>query len=624
MTAAFVLALGACATPISPPGGPEDTTPPRLVDSAPAADAVNVRTDEVVLTFSELLDPASARQAVEVRPAQEVPPDVEVRGRRLTVRFREPLRDSTTYLITLGTALSDNHRVRLPAPIPFAFSTGPQLDAGRIAGLARNPRTGDAVSGLDVFAYAAGALLPDPRTTAPDYRTQTGADGRFELAYLRDAPFFVMLLDDANRNRRADPGERFAVPPRPRIRPTVPPSAPNASDGDETASIEELLEEGGLEEELREDVDVPRADSAAAEPRGLTLPDTATHSPAPPLRPLVPARADSLQPAGGAASLPAEPLPFWTTRLDTVPPEPRSARALTERRVAVRFDEAVLLADGARGWSVADSSSGSPVPVAAAYRLPDLPQQVVLWLAAPLAPARRHLVRLDGPAVSDSSGNAAAPFSLAFSPSTTADTLALRVDTFVPADDALVEGMLPAGARPGVRFSLPPPDTALVVTDTLGAPLSLAFATADGVTFQLREAPRVPVRLTAALPDTVQSRTFRPAPERERGALLGTVRLDSALAATPDLRIGVEAWPEGAAEPLRLLAEPDGRFTFSALPAGAYQLRFWLDEDGDGRWTGGRLAPYRAAEPLLLLAEPERVRARWDTEIADLVIESLR
>ena len=588
--------FAACATPIAPPGGPVDETPPRLVDSVPAADAVNVRADEVVLTFSELLDPASARQAVQITPDPETPPEVEVRGRRLTVRFREPLRDSTTYVVTLGTELSDNHRVRIPSPIPFAFATGPQLDAGRLTGLVRDAHTGAAVAEAAVFAYAVADTLPDPRTAAPDYRTQTGTDGRFELAYLRDAPFFVVVVEDANRNRRADPGERYAVPTDPRVRPTLAAAAaPDEGRADQLPDELEEADDDGLPEppplESGDTLDAAADSSQQAQPQ----PDTADASTAPTLR-------------------------FWTATLDTLPPVPRSARALNARRVAVRFDEPVRLPDGRRGWAVEDSASGTAVPVDAAYVLPGAPEQVVLQLTADPTPGRPHRVRLDGPAVADSAGNAAAPFARSFSPSSTPDTLALRLTDFLPPEAALVEGALPAGARPGARFSLPPPSDVLAVTDTLGAPLALALATPDGLTFRLAEPPRSAVRLTATLPDTVQSRTFRPAPESARGSLMGTVVLDSVLVVPPGVRVGVEAWPEGAEEPLRAVAGPDGRFALAALPAGAYRLRIWLDLDGDGRWSGGRLAPYRAAEPLLLLAEPERVRARWDTEIEDLVL----
>ena len=230
----LLLAAG-CATPIPPSGGPEDTTPPRLEASEPADAAVNVRAERLVLTFSENVDEASAIRAFDVTPGWETPPDVRVRGRRVEVTFPDSLRANTTYVVTFDTNLRDLRNVDLREPITLAFATGPVLDRGQIAGRVSDPQTGAPVAGLDVFAYALADSaaadsvgLPDPRTTAPDYRTQTGQAGTFTLDYLRPEPFFVVAVGDVNRNRRADPGEAFAVPFEPVARAVAPDSVRTA------------------------------------------------------------------------------------------------------------------------------------------------------------------------------------------------------------------------------------------------------------------------------------------------------------------------------------------------------------------------------------------------------------
>ena len=211
-----LVALGACATPAAPSGGPVDTTPPALVESRPATGATRVADSTLTLTFSERLD-ASARTAVSVAPTGDTPPEVEVRGRELRVTL-PGLRDSTTYVVTVGTALKDNHGVALRAPVTLAFATGDAIDAGRIAGRVRQPETG-AGARLAVWAYALADSAAAPATGgAPDYRTETGADGAFALEFLRPGPYAVVAVGDRNRNLRADPGERFAVAPRRAVR----------------------------------------------------------------------------------------------------------------------------------------------------------------------------------------------------------------------------------------------------------------------------------------------------------------------------------------------------------------------------------------------------------------------
>ena len=118
-----------CATPVAPQGGPVDRTPPRLVGSVPAADSTGVRTDRVVLTFSEPVDAASLRRALAVVPEPSEPPRVQVSGRTATLTFADSLRPDQTIVLTLGSELQDLRQVRLQQPITLAFSTGETIDS---------------------------------------------------------------------------------------------------------------------------------------------------------------------------------------------------------------------------------------------------------------------------------------------------------------------------------------------------------------------------------------------------------------------------------------------------------------------------------------------------------------
>ncbi|MEL6772070.1 MAG: Ig-like domain-containing protein [Bacteroidota bacterium] len=213
-----VLLLAGCATPVAPSGGPPDQTPPRLVASLPEAGALHVETDELRLAFSEDVNAGSVVRALTIVPSFSEPLDIDVNREEVRIRFPAALRDSTTYVVTLGTDLQDLRSVKLSAPITLAFSTGDQLDEGRITGTLRDPLRGQGVADVNVFAYAlppdfaATDSLPDPREAEPSYQTQTGADGRFAFEYLRPGPFFVAAVQDLNRSRTADPGEAFAVP----------------------------------------------------------------------------------------------------------------------------------------------------------------------------------------------------------------------------------------------------------------------------------------------------------------------------------------------------------------------------------------------------------------------------
>ena len=210
--------FAACATPVPPPGGPRDEAPPEIVESVPAAGAVSVTDEAVRITFSEYVDQNSFARAISVTPAFDRPLDFSWRGRTVTIEFPEPLRENTTYLLTLDNNLRDIHGVAIASPITIAFSTGPTISRGILAGRVVEPFTGEAVAGADVFAYALpDSAAPDSLPRRPDYRTQTGRDGGFRFEYLFEQFYFVAALRDPNRNARIDVAEPFAPPPAPAI-----------------------------------------------------------------------------------------------------------------------------------------------------------------------------------------------------------------------------------------------------------------------------------------------------------------------------------------------------------------------------------------------------------------------
>lgn len=202
-----------------PSGGPVDTVPPALVASTPETNAVRVDTDRIELIFSKPVEEQTVRQALNISPDLETRPVIIVRGNRVEIRLQEELREETTYIISLGSELRDLRNNRLPAPITIAFATGDQLDTGTIEGWVRDPESFSGIPNLSIFAYRTelDGQPPDPRNVVPDYRTETDNQGRFILSYLREGSYFVIALSDHNRNRRADAGERFAVPADPQI-----------------------------------------------------------------------------------------------------------------------------------------------------------------------------------------------------------------------------------------------------------------------------------------------------------------------------------------------------------------------------------------------------------------------
>lgn len=530
---ALLASLVGCATPGAPTGGPVDSTPPTLMSSLPADLATGVTDSTITLVFSERLDRASA-SAVTVTPASATPPRVEVDGREIRVVL-PGLRDSTTYVVTLGTGLKDNRNVALRSPITFAFATGDAIDRAQITGRVRDPSTGSGVqAAVWAYALADSASVPAP-DVPPDYRTETGADGAFSLSYLRRAPYFVVAVQDRNRNGRLDPGERVAAPPRL----------------------------------------VLRADTTASDPETFWIA-------APP---------------------------------DTIPPRAQRVRTLSDRRLAVRFDESVRLSSpDAAGWTLADSASGAAVAVRL-YQVAESPQDVFVQADRPLpaVPHRIAYVPSDTLALADSSGRAAQAFILAFTSSARPDTVTARFLGFAPVTRDSVATLAP-GQRPSARFSSPLPADGLRQRVRLavgGEPQSTAFVSADGVTWQPSGALPASFEVVVEMPDSTFRQRYAVATARETGGVVGRVEGQGP--------VRVEVRPTSG-DPVVAAVGGDGAFAVDGLLPGAYTLRIWRDLDGDGQWTPGLAFPYREPEPLRLLLDPVQVRARWEADVEPVTL----
>ena len=532
-----MLALAAgCANPLPPTGGPEDRTPPRLVRAAPDTNAVNVASGTVRLVFSEPLDAASVARSLSVTPDLDRPPEVEVRRRREVVVRLGALRPNTTYVLAFDATLRDERSVPLASPVVYAFSTGPRISRGVVAGRVVDATTGLPRAGVEVLAYAGHTPAADTLPRRPTARTQTGQNGAFRLGYLGPAPLYVVALDDRNRNRAPDAGEAFAVPPAPLLRPSD--TAPDSS---------------------------------------LT----------------------------------------WTMALpDTARARAERARSFGPARHAVRFSRPVFVRE-ASGWTVRDSS-GQTYPVRAVWR-DDGDARQVQFATDALAP--RPLTVQPGAVVDSLGRTATGAAPLRFAPSAARDTLRAR---FLGFSDATVEADSAGRARPRVRFSrafdaasegAPTGGPPIAVTDTLGRPQPFALALADdGPAYDVATALPALVRVDARSlgADTTFVQRFDARSERTLGSLSGRIERPAGTTGA----VVVEAVSETGRR-TRALAAPDGTFVVARLPAGPYRLVAFVDQNGDGRWTPGRLAPYRAPEPLVRLGAPQAVRARWDAALPD-------
>lgn len=607
----IVVGLASCANPVAPSGGPRDQTPPSIAKTRPVRDTVNVPTDtrSVYVEFSEYVERSTLPQALSVTPRFEQRIRFDWSGKAVAIELPESLRDSTTYLFSFDTNLSDARGVSLEEPITVAFATGPRINRGQIQGDVLMPGEGTPQARVDVFAYRlspSATAPPTPLPERPAYRTQTGEDGTFTFEYMREQDYYVVALRDNNRNRRPDPSEPFAVPPRLALSansstPRVPvPWLLTKADtlAPRLQRVQPLSQRRlriSFSEPIRIEVQRPDAWALRDSVANARVPVRAVYR-SPDRADAVILRTDSMQATRHTVPLTSN-LVVDTLGQALVPDTARFQAVTRADTTMTRFQ--AFWPEGASS----DSAGASSL----------LPDQYpgVRFNQAPDSTVLRRVLSLR-----DTTGRPR-PYSL-----TTEDGRTYRIR----------------------------PDSVLQPGQSIEIAVDLRPITGPDTTY-LKRYQRVTSRMLgdlegrAILADTTRGDTATarrrsrpgPTPSPQRDSLeapqLGTNSPDSALVAWRDSlaqadSVVVELIPtesNSRVDRRTLAAPPESTFVFRTLPKGTFRFRAFLDRNGNGRWDGGRIRPYVPPEPLTWSESTVESRPRWTKVIpAPLRIPILR
>ncbi|MBN2011246.1 Ig-like domain-containing protein [candidate division KSB1 bacterium] len=204
--------LISCAHQQAPPGGPVDKTAPKIMAVIPQPNSVNVdTTTTVTITFSEAVDQRSVENAIFISPRQTESVTYKWHGKKVTIRFAEPLKHDRTYVVTIGTKAQDLRRNPMKDAFHIAFSTGNELDNGAISGRIYGENKPE---GIILGAYSLTDSVPvQPSKSYPEYITQCNATGEFEFPYMAPGTYQVFAITDRNANQKYDPNrESLGIP----------------------------------------------------------------------------------------------------------------------------------------------------------------------------------------------------------------------------------------------------------------------------------------------------------------------------------------------------------------------------------------------------------------------------
>jgi len=165
---------------------------------------LNFSDDYVQFEFSEYTQKNSFKDAFFISPSVGGTIDFNWTNKTVTIKFPEPLRKNTTYVISIGTDILDyNNRNRMANSYTLTFSTGTQIDKRIIGGKIFSKNA----DGILIFAYKNEGQVINPINEKPQYITQVGADGSFKIAGLSAGNYRLFAIRDQYKDYLFQPNQ---------------------------------------------------------------------------------------------------------------------------------------------------------------------------------------------------------------------------------------------------------------------------------------------------------------------------------------------------------------------------------------------------------------------------------
>lgn len=215
LSLSFILLFAiSCAVKENPPGGPEDKTPPTIVQVEPEPGTTMIPVDtRFIITFSKSMDHKKTESAVFLSPVFWDYPLMKWSGKKLTVIPPEELEPDKTYVLTVGAGGVGYRQNKIGKSFSFAFSTGAEIDSGTIEGAVFSSEGGR--KNYDIWVYGIDDTANVQFMTGiPEYATQVDSLGGFCVSNIGSGRYLVVATDDRSDDLFWEPGsESIGLPP---------------------------------------------------------------------------------------------------------------------------------------------------------------------------------------------------------------------------------------------------------------------------------------------------------------------------------------------------------------------------------------------------------------------------
>jgi hypothetical protein len=204
-----LIQMGGCANIVPPSGGPRDSIPPYAVYAKPKDSSTNIAPKEILISFNEYITTNALQEQLIVSPNIKNNPLVDQRLNMVRIRLSDSLNANTTYSLQFGNALRDVNEGNIVQNYTYVFSTGNQIDTGKLFGKVQIAETGLVDSSLIAVLHPIekdSAIYKDK----PTYYSRINGQGIFEFKFLPASDFNIYIVPNDFSKRYDDSTKLFA------------------------------------------------------------------------------------------------------------------------------------------------------------------------------------------------------------------------------------------------------------------------------------------------------------------------------------------------------------------------------------------------------------------------------
>ena len=209
LVAMALVQMGGCANIVPPSGGPRDSIPPYAVYAKPKDSSINIAPKEILISFNEYITTNALQEQLIVSPNIKNNPLIDQRLNMLRIRLSDSLNTNTTYSFQFGNAIRDVNENNVAQNYTYVFSTGNQIDTGKLFGKVQIAETGLVDSTLIAVLHPVendSAIYNDK----PNYYTRINGQGIFEFNFLPAKDFNIYIVPNDYNKRYDDSTKLFA------------------------------------------------------------------------------------------------------------------------------------------------------------------------------------------------------------------------------------------------------------------------------------------------------------------------------------------------------------------------------------------------------------------------------